>query len=149
MECGVTELSGESLCVGYVCTCGWVDRGFPVNKHQAGEHRVLARNLISFCDPCDRAINADYVTVSLKPANVCAPIKSRISVASPNGGFSPMDIALMTVFISASEIVLRPKPELVSMKKLESTLDVIEDAIVSRFVQVVKVEEAAKEHMVA
>ena len=35
------------------------------------------------------------------------------------------------------------------MKKLESTLDVIEDAIVSRFVQVVKVEEAAKEHMVA
>lgn len=60
-----------------------------------------------------------------------------------------MDIALMTVFISASEIVLRPKPELVSMKKLESTLDVIEDAIVSRFVQVVKVEEAPKEHMVA
>lgn len=70
-----------------------------------------------------------YCTVPAQPIEIHMPHFLRVVIHQPNGGATPLDGGLSTVFVSDCECVLCAQPTLVGGEELKVPLDVIHDCV--------------------
>jgi len=77
----------------------------------------------------ERLSEMNYGTISAQPIEIHVAHLFGVFIHQPDGGSTPLDGGLPTVFVGDCECFLRAKPTFVGGEKLEVPLDVVHDCV--------------------